>query len=302
MARPTASSRTAPWRSGRTHRLGRPGRRLPGARPGRRLQDLGGGWSRRPDRLPHPHRHGGNRAREFELRLEGASYEEIARAGGGIVSTVRATRAAGEDALSPAPCPRLDALIAEGVTVEVKSGYGLDRDTELRMLRTARRIAETRRCASAPASSAPMPCRRRRRRRHLHRHRLHPRPGEGRRRRGAGRCRRRLLRGHRLLPRPDRPGLRRRARPRPAGEAARRAALEPRRRGARRPLRRALRRPSGIQLEEGVAAMAAAGTVAVILPGAFYTLRETQAPPIAAPARPACRWRSPPTATPAPRR
>ncbi len=88
---------------------------------------------------------GGNRAREFEMRLEGASYEAIARAGGGIVSTVKATRATTEDALLAGALPRFDALIAEGVCViEVKSGYGLDRDTELRMLRAARRIAEAR--------------------------------------------------------------------------------------------------------------------------------------------------------------
>lgn len=88
---------------------------------------------------------GGDRAREFEMRLEGASYEEVARAGGGIVSTVKATRAAGEDELLAAALTRVDALIAEGVTaLEIKSGYGLDRDTELRMLRTARRIAKQR--------------------------------------------------------------------------------------------------------------------------------------------------------------
>jgi len=85
--------------------------------------------------------HGGNRAREFEMRLEGASYEEIARAGGGILSTVTATRAADEDALVDTALPRLDTLIAEGVTaIEIKSGYGLDIDTELAMLRAARRL------------------------------------------------------------------------------------------------------------------------------------------------------------------
>ena len=88
---------------------------------------------------------GGNRAREFEMRLEGASYEDIARAGGGIVSTVKATRAASEDDLLAGALVRADALIAEGVSViEVKSGYGLDADTELKMLRVARRIAAER--------------------------------------------------------------------------------------------------------------------------------------------------------------
>ncbi|WP_371059872.1 imidazolonepropionase [Rhodosalinus sp. 5P4] len=88
---------------------------------------------------------GGDRAGEFEMRLEGASYEEIARAGGGIVSTVTETRKADEEALVSGALRRLDALIAEGVTtVEVKSGYGLDAETELRMLRAARRLGEAR--------------------------------------------------------------------------------------------------------------------------------------------------------------
>lgn len=89
--------------------------------------------------------HGGNRAREFEMRIEGASYEEIARAGGGILATVKATRAMDEDMLLAAALGRVDALIAEGVaTIEVKSGYGLDVETELKMLRVARRIGEQR--------------------------------------------------------------------------------------------------------------------------------------------------------------
>ena len=74
--------------------------------------------------------YGGNRAQEFEQRLAGASYEEIARAGGGIVSTVKATRHASAEQLVAAALPRLDALIAEGVTsIEIKSGYGLELDT-----------------------------------------------------------------------------------------------------------------------------------------------------------------------------
>jgi imidazolonepropionase len=87
--------------------------------------------------------HAGNRANEFELRLNGATYEDIARAGGGIVSTVTATRAASDDELFASAAPRVEALIAEGVcTLEIKSGYGLDIDTELKMLRVARRIGE----------------------------------------------------------------------------------------------------------------------------------------------------------------
>lgn len=89
--------------------------------------------------------HGGDRAHEFELRLAGASYEEIARAGGGIVSTMRATRAADQAALVASALPRLDTLIAEGVTtVEVKSGYGLSTDHEAKMLRAARALGHQR--------------------------------------------------------------------------------------------------------------------------------------------------------------
>ena len=85
--------------------------------------------------------HGGHRAVEFEMRLEGASYEEVARAGGGIVSTMRATRAASLEQLIQSALPRVDALLAEGVSViEIKSGYGLDRDTEIAMLRAARAL------------------------------------------------------------------------------------------------------------------------------------------------------------------
>ncbi|MEO9971220.1 MAG: imidazolonepropionase [Hyphomonadaceae bacterium] len=88
---------------------------------------------------------GGNRAREFEMRLEGASYEEIARAGGGILSTVKATRAASFEALVASALVRLDCLISEGVgVVEIKSGYGLTIEHEVRMLRVARRLAELR--------------------------------------------------------------------------------------------------------------------------------------------------------------
>ncbi len=89
--------------------------------------------------------HAGNRAREFELRLEGASYEEIARKGGGILSTMRATRAASEEELVASALPRLDALLGEGVgTIEIKSGYGLDLASELKMLRAARRLGDLR--------------------------------------------------------------------------------------------------------------------------------------------------------------
>lgn len=89
--------------------------------------------------------HGGDRAQEFAMRLAGASYEKIARAGGGILSTMRATRTASLDALVASALPRVDALMAEGVTtLEIKSGYGLTLDDECRMLRAARALGDAR--------------------------------------------------------------------------------------------------------------------------------------------------------------
>src|ERR1700744_3697076 len=108
--------------------------------------DVGGRWIT-PGLIDcHTHLvYGGDRAHEFELRLAGATYEEIARAGGGLVATMQATRAASEAELVASALPRLDALIAEGVTtVEVKSGYGLALEHEQRMLRAARRLGEVR--------------------------------------------------------------------------------------------------------------------------------------------------------------
>src|SRR5262249_8513039 len=88
---------------------------------------------------------GGNRAREFEMRLEGARYEEIARTGGGILSTVAATRAASEDELVASALPRLDAILGAGATtVEIKSGYGLTLKDERKQLRAAMRLARER--------------------------------------------------------------------------------------------------------------------------------------------------------------
>lgn len=87
--------------------------------------------------------YGGNRAEEFELRLTGVDYEEIARRGGGILSTVKATRAASEEELFQTAARRLQHFLDEGVTgIEIKSGYGLDADSELKMLRVARKLAE----------------------------------------------------------------------------------------------------------------------------------------------------------------
>ena len=89
--------------------------------------------------------HAGNRSAEFEARRNGASYEEISRSGGGIVSTVEATRAASEEDLLRSALLRVDALIAEGVTtLEIKSGYGLDIETEMKMLRVARQVEKVR--------------------------------------------------------------------------------------------------------------------------------------------------------------
>lgn len=89
--------------------------------------------------------HAGNRAHEFEMRLDGASYEDIARAGGGIISSVKALRAASEDQLVAESLPRLDAMIAEGLTtIEVKSGYGLSVADEVKSLRAARRLGTLR--------------------------------------------------------------------------------------------------------------------------------------------------------------
>lgn len=87
--------------------------------------------------------HAGNRSDEFEARLNGATYEDIARAGGGIMSTVRATRAASDDELLRQSLPRVASLLAEGVTtIEIKSGYGLTCDDEIKMLRVAGRVGQ----------------------------------------------------------------------------------------------------------------------------------------------------------------
>jgi imidazolonepropionase len=115
---------------------------LPSGLRARTELDAKGGWLT-PGLIDcHTHLvYAGNRAREFEQRLQGASYEDIALAGGGILSTVRATRAASEEALVSSTVPRLRRLLEEGVaTVEIKSGYGLDLANELKMLRAARRL------------------------------------------------------------------------------------------------------------------------------------------------------------------
>jgi len=134
----TADGRIA-WLGARTELAGQP------QDLARTVHQLDGRWLT-PGLIDcHTHLvYGGDRAREFEQRLEGASYEEIARAGGGIVSTVSATRAADEDTLYASAERRLRTLMTEGVTtIEIKSGYGLDLDNELKQLRVARRLGET---------------------------------------------------------------------------------------------------------------------------------------------------------------
>ncbi len=227
---------------------------------------------------------GGNRAREFEMRLEGASYEEVARAGGGIVSTVSATRGMDEDALVEDALKRLDALLAEGVsTVEVKSGYGLTVEDELKMLRAARRLAALRPVRIKTSYLA-----------------AHAVPAEYRGREDA-------YIDAVVLPGMDAAhaeglvdavdgfceGI--------AFSPAQMARVFDRARELGLPVKlhaEQLSNLGGAKMaasygalsadhleyldEEGVAAMAASGTVAVLLPGAFYTLRETQYPPLAA--------------------
>lgn len=227
---------------------------------------------------------GGNRAREFEMRLEGASYEEVARAGGGIVSTVTATRKTGEDALVEGALKRLDVLIAEGVaTVEIKSGYGLTVADELKMLRAARRLGQMRpvRVKTSYLAAHAVPAE--------YRDRpdayidevvlpgLDAAHAEGLADAVDGFCEgiafspaqiARVFDKARQLGLPVKLHAEQLSNLGGAKLAASYGAL------------------SADHLEyldaEGVAAMAAAGTVAVLLPGAFYTLRETQHPPLAA--------------------
>lgn len=226
--------------------------------------------------------HGGDRAREFEMRLEGASYEDIARAGGGIVSTVTATRAASEADLLADALRRVDVLIAEGVTgIEIKSGYGLDIETELRMLRSARAVGQQRPIRVRTTFLG-----------------AHATPAEY-----AGRddayidevCIPALRAAHTagLVDAVD--GFCEGIAFQPAQiarvfDVAQELGLPVKLHaeqlsnlgGAKLAASYGALSADHIEYldEDGVKAMAEAGTVAVILPGAFYTLRETQAPPI----------------------
>ena len=227
---------------------------------------------------------GGNRAREFEMRLEGASYADIARAGGGIVSTVKATRAASEEELLADALPRVDALLAEGIsTIEIKSGYGLDIDTECRMLRTARRIAEARpvRVKTSFLGAHAVPPE------YKDRHdayideicipALRAAHAEGLADAVDGFCEGIAFQPDQIARVFD-----------VAAELRLPVKLHAEQLsnlgGAKLVAERGGLSADHIEYldDEGVVALAKAGTVAVILPGAFYTLRETQAPPIEA--------------------
>ncbi|MEO1722057.1 MAG: imidazolonepropionase [Pseudomonadota bacterium] len=226
--------------------------------------------------------HAGSRAGEFEQRLEGASYSEIAAAGGGILSTVTATRAATEDDLLENALRWVDRLLAEGVgTVEIKSGYGLDIETELRMLRAARRVAEERDITvvtSFLGAHAIPPAFEDRNRAYLDEiclPALRAAAEQGLADAVDGFCEGiafspdeidHLFKAAKALGLPVKLHAEQLSNIGGAALAARHGAL------------------SADHIEyldqDGVDAMAAAGTVAVLLPGAFYTLRETQAPPI----------------------
>ncbi len=227
--------------------------------------------------------HGGDRAREFEARLAGVSYEEIARAGGGILSTVRATRNAGEDDLVATALPKLDRLLAEGVTtIEIKSGYGLDTATEARMLRAARRLMDARRVSVATS--------------YLGAHALPPEAASDR----AGYIKSVCA----AIPNLALEGLADAVdafcesiafSPEETAQvftAAQAAGLPVKLHADQlsnlhgAALAARFKALSADHLEytddDGVAAMAGAGSVAVLLPGAFYVLREKQSPPVAA--------------------
>ncbi len=224
----------------------------------------------------------GDRAREFELRLAGASYEEIARAGGGIVSTVTATRAASEDMLVAQGLPRLDALMAEGVTtIEVKSGYGLDLETEACMLRAARRLGRERDIdvVTTFLGAHAMPSESNDKDRYID-HVCDMIPAL---------VRDRLVDAvdafcEGIAFSPDQTAR--------VFAAAKAAGLRVKLHadqlsnlhGARLAAEHNALSADHLEHtdEDGAAAMARAGTVAVLLPGAFYVLRETQVPPVAA--------------------
>jgi imidazolonepropionase len=223
----------------------------------------------------------GERAHEFELRLAGASYEDIARAGGGIVSTVKATRAASEDDLVRASLPRLDRLLAEGITtIEIKSGYGLDSKTEMRMLRAARRLAQERQVDVVTSF--------------LGAHALPPEANGDKEQYIDGVCsmisaiaRERLADAVDAFCENIAFSPQQTARVFAAAEAAGlpvklHADQLSNLHGARLAAEHGALSADHLEYtdQDGVAAMARSGTVAVLLPGAFYVLREKQVPPV----------------------
>lgn len=225
--------------------------------------------------------HGGDRALEFEMRLAGKSYEEIARHGGGIFSTVRATRQASEDELVTSALPRLDRLLAEGVTtIEVKSGYGLDAATETKMLRAARRLGRERNVGVATT--------------YLGAHALPPEAKDNRAAYINSVCATiPALKVESLADAVDAfcEGIAFAPEEIAKVFTAARAANLPVKlhadqlsnlHGARLAAEFGALSADHLEYtdEDGVAAMAKAGTAAVLLPGAFYMLRETKLPPI----------------------
>ncbi len=205
--------------------------------------------------------HAGSRAKEFEARLNGATYEEIARAGGGILSTVTATRAASEDDLIATALPRLDQLIGEGVTtVEIKSGYGLTLDDELKMLRAARRLGTDRNVNVRTTLLA-----------------AHAIPPEY---RGNAEAYVDLICDEII---PAAAGLADTVDAYCEGigfsvDQVERIFIAARLHGL--PVKPAAPCPVHVELADGIAAMASSGTVATLLPGAFYFTREERKPPI----------------------
>ncbi|MCT7655069.1 imidazolonepropionase [Oceanimonas sp. NS1] len=225
---------------------------------------------------------GGSRAGEFEARLEGKSYEEIARAGGGILSTVRATREASEEELYLAALPRLEALMSDGVTtVEIKSGYGLTVEDELKMLRVARRLGRERpvRVITTLLGAHALPPEYKDDADGYMRSGVQPHDSGGGRRRvgGCGGC---VLRGHRFsVAQCQRVYVAARAHGLAIkGHTEQLSNLG----GSAAAARAGALSVDHIEYldEAGVIALAEAGTVATLLPGAFYMLRETRVPPI----------------------
>ena len=225
--------------------------------------------------------YGGNRANEFELRLNGVAYAEIAKAGGGIAATVKATRAASEADLLKSATKRLDTLLAEGIaTIEIKSGYGLDIDTELKMLRVARALGRSR-----PVDVITT---------FLGAHTIPPEYKDDRAAYVKLVCEKSLPAAKDLADAVDAfcEGIAFSvAETEQVFEAAKTLGLPVKLHaeqlsnlgGARLAARYRALSVDHIEYldEDGVAAIAKSGTVAVLLPGAFYYLREKQSPPVA---------------------